>query len=103
MFRSKGSVLVDYFVELSENGRQVSTQDMKRLFNEGLNHVVAEASAEEDDEEKEDGETEEKTKKILKLGRFVVDPRFTDFIGEFLQMNLKLIIIFRLAKRSPWH
>uniref|UniRef100_A0A8D8VGA9 SEA domain-containing protein n=1 Tax=Cacopsylla melanoneura TaxID=428564 RepID=A0A8D8VGA9_9HEMI len=72
---SPGSVLVDYFVELSELGRTVSTADMKRLFHESLlqstvnsEALTAQASAQQADYSK------------LKLGTFDVDPKFTDFV-----------------------
>lgn len=76
---SPGSVLVDYFVELSELGRTVSTADMKRLFHESLlqstvnsEALTAQGSAQQADYAK------------LKLGSFDVDPKFTDFVGKSL-------------------
>lgn len=71
---SPGSVLVDYFVELSELGRTVSTADMKRLFHESLlqNTVNSEALTSNHPSSAEYSK--------LKLGSFDVDPKFTDFV-----------------------
>lgn len=80
--RSKGSVLVDYFVELSDTGRQISTQQMKKLFHESLNDVVSQSESSEE-RETENQDPEEKPKKMLQLGKFIVDPKYTDFIGEY--------------------
>lgn len=57
-----GSVLVDYFVELTDVGRRVDTQDMKRLFHNSLS------------------EDPDVVSSRLQLGRFLVDPKSTDFI-----------------------
>jgi len=59
-----GSVLVDYFVELTDVGRRVDTQEMKRLFHNSL-------SADPD-----------AVSSRLQLGSFLVDPKSTDFIGK---------------------
>jgi len=59
-----GSVLVDYFVELTDVGRRVDTQEMKRLFHNSL-------SADPD-----------AVSSRLQLGTFLVDPKSTDFIGK---------------------
>lgn len=59
-----GSVLVDYFVELTDVGRRVDTQEMKRLFHSSL-------SADPD-----------AISSRLQLGSFLVDPKSTDFIGK---------------------
>ncbi|XP_026681483.1 LOW QUALITY PROTEIN: mucin-5AC [Diaphorina citri] len=72
---SPGSVLVDYFVELSELGRTVSTADMKRLFHESLlqSTVNSEALTSQPASQQSDYSK-------LKLGTFDVDPKFTDFV-----------------------
>lgn len=59
-----GSVLVDYFVELTDVGRRVDTQEMKKLFHNSL-------SADPD-----------AVSSRLQLGSFIVDPKSTDFIGK---------------------
>ena len=59
-----GSVLVDYFVELTDVGRRVDTQDMKRLFHNSLS------------------EDPDVVSSRLQFGRFLVDPKSTDFIGK---------------------
>lgn len=61
-----GSVLVDYFVELTDVGRRVDTQEMKRLFHNSL-------SADPD-----------AVSSRLQLGSFLVDPKSTDFIGKLM-------------------
>jgi hypothetical protein len=63
-----GSVLVDYFVELTDVGHRVDTQEMKRLFHNSL-------SAEPD-----------VVNSRLQLGSFLVDPKSTDFIGKLTDL-----------------
>jgi hypothetical protein len=60
-----GSVLVDYFVELTDVGRRVDTQEIKRLFHSSLS-----------------ADPDSIVSSRLQLGSFVVDPKFTDFIGK---------------------
>jgi hypothetical protein len=57
---SKGSVLVDYYVYFNSFDEQVRTDDLKGVLNQQMER---------------DGRT--------MLGRFNVDPKYTDFIGEF--------------------
>ncbi len=57
---SKGSVLVDYYVYFTNMDEEVKTNDLKVVLNQQL--------------ETEDGS-------VAKLGRYTVDPEFTDFIG----------------------
>jgi hypothetical protein len=59
------SVLVDYFVELTDVGRRVDTQEIKQLFHSSLS-----------------ADPESVVSSGLQLGSFVVDPKFTDFIGK---------------------
>ena len=56
---SKGSVLVDYFIFFKDFDEEVRTTDLKTVLNQQM--------------ETPDGET--------RLGRFSVDPKYTDFIG----------------------
>jgi hypothetical protein len=61
-----GSVLVDYIVELTDLGRHVDTQEMKKLFHSSLTAAEHDAVV----------------SSRLQLGRFVLDPKYTDFIGK---------------------
>ncbi len=64
---SKGSVLVDYYVYFKDFDEQVRTDDLKAVLNQQMQHS--------------DGSS--------MLGRFNVDPKYTDFIGEIdFQANL---------------
>jgi hypothetical protein len=60
------SVLVDYFVELTDIGRRVDTQEIKQLFHNSLSAEPADSMV----------------SNRLQLGSFMVDPKFTDFIGK---------------------
>ena len=57
---SKGSVLVDYYVYFKDFEDQVSTNDLKIVLNQQL----------------EDSQGQPR------LGRYMVDPNYTDFIGN---------------------
>ncbi|CAG9765034.1 unnamed protein product [Ceutorhynchus assimilis] len=66
---SEGSVLVDYLVEFNEIGQKVDTQEIKRLFHESLGISTRE------------GKSLNETKaERLTLGKFEVDPEYTDFV-----------------------
>jgi hypothetical protein len=58
---SKGSVLVDYYVYFNDFEEQVSTSDLKIVLNQQLEDPIG-------------GQ--------IKLGRFTLDPHYTDFIGK---------------------
>ena len=58
---SKGSVLVDYYVYFKDFEDQVSTNDLKIVLNQQL----------------EDSQGQPR------LGRYMVDPNYTDFIGNY--------------------
>jgi hypothetical protein len=60
------SVLVDYFVELTDIGHRVDTQEIKQLFHSSLSADPADSVV----------------SSRLQLGSFMVDPKFTDFIGK---------------------
>lgn len=92
---SKGSVLVDYFVELSDVSRDINTQEIKQMFHNALTTVpisivpLSNSSTSDeygDDElENESGESQAKPLKVKEsflMGKFVLDPAATDFIGE---------------------
>lgn len=57
---SKGSILVDYYVSFKEFEGQVTTSVLKEVLNQQF--------------EGQDGSS--------KLGRFTIDPTFTDFYGK---------------------
>ncbi len=57
---SEGSVLVDYFVYFRNFEEPVKTDDLKTVLNQEM--------------EAEGG--------VTRLGKYTVDPNFTDFIGE---------------------
>ncbi|XP_039283089.1 mucin-5AC isoform X2 [Nilaparvata lugens] len=77
---SEGSVLVDYFVELSELGRTVNTADMKRMFHDSLHRATVASDALLGEASTADAAASNATTKQFKLGKFVVDPKFTDFV-----------------------
>lgn len=59
---SKGSVLVDYYVYFKSFEEQVTTSDLKIVLNQQLEDPLGQTM----------------------LGRFMVDPGYTDFIGKSL-------------------
>ncbi|XP_048005098.1 mucin-5AC [Leguminivora glycinivorella] len=100
---SKGSVLVDYFIELNDVEKRVDTLELKKLFHKSLHEAkpgsvmesVPEESQELDpdvmlgdqpDEERMKKSNEKMTKTIdksagkLEIGKFVMDPAYTEFI-----------------------
>lgn len=90
---SKGSVLVDYFVELADVSRDINTQEIKQMFHNALttvpiNIVPLSNSSTSDEYDDLDDESEESRAKPLKvkesflMGKFVLDPVATDFIGK---------------------
>lgn len=109
---SEGSVLVDYFVELKNVPQQLNTLEIRRMFHEALRVVpavtptpppvvplakitAAESSnsssssetteAEVNVESPEEMATPEETvsrPSMMLLGKFVLDPVSTDFIGK---------------------
>lgn len=100
---SQGSVLVDYFVELSNMPRHINTLELKKLFHSALTTVTTEppeyttefdADAQQTDSEFDDEfgpivrerviEPKVATKETLRLGHFIIDPISTDFIGAYL-------------------
>lgn len=76
---SKGSVLVDYFVELSDLPKDINTVEIKHMFHEALVPVQDRSQSGGDDEE---GSPQPIVREAFKLGNFLVDPVSTDFIGE---------------------
>lgn len=72
-------ILVDFFVQLNQLGRTVSTADIRRLFHETLNKEGNLGSSAQPLLYGNGGENDGL---YLKLGRFTVDPARTDFIGN---------------------
>lgn len=92
---SKGSVLVDYFVELGDIPRNVSTKEVKQMFHESLSPVAFEEKQNDRrekelnlDEDDSDAPTAsaKQVKESFRLGKFIVDPVATDFIGMLYMM-----------------
>lgn len=77
---SKGSVLVDYFVELSDLPKDINTLEIKSMFHEALSPAPLRSEPQPDEE----GVPQPIVKEAFKLGNFLVDPVSTDFIGKFL-------------------
>ena len=72
----KGSVIVNYYVYFKDFEEPVSTNDLKIILNQEL-EVEGEGS--------NDG--------VSALGRFSVDPKYTDFVGKYLY-NLQSFMLF---------
>lgn len=79
---SKGSVLVDYFVELANLTADINTLEIRRLFHEAL--LPAPVPKSQIDEDSEFSELPQ-IKEAFMLGKFLLDPVSTDFIGKKLQ------------------
>ncbi|GBP12004.1 hypothetical protein EVAR_5849_1 [Eumeta japonica] len=101
---SKGSVLVDYFIELNEVEERIDTLDLKKLFHKSLTQakpgsvvetVTENSNVEFDpdvmlgDQPEEDRmmKSNEKMSKVvdksagkLEMGKFIMDPAYTEFI-----------------------
>ncbi|KOC60105.1 hypothetical protein WH47_08095, partial [Habropoda laboriosa] len=65
---SEGSILVDYFIELADLEQKVNTQELKVIFHDSLRTYNANRW------------NETKTKGSIKLGLFMIDPKYTDFV-----------------------
>ena len=77
---SKGSILVDYYVSFKEFEGQVTTSVIKEVLNQQF--------------EGQDGSS--------KLGRFTIDPMFTDFYGKtqtFLKSGFMIVNKFLFSSR----
>lgn len=72
-------ILVDFFVQLNQLGRTVSTADIRRLFHETLQKEGSLGSSAQPLQYGYGGDSDGL---YLKLGRFTVDPARTDFIGK---------------------
>lgn len=80
---SKGSVLVDYFIELKDIPSEMNTTEIKKLFHDALEPVTMQKNVSSDNEN--EALPQPIIKEAFKLGNFVVDPVSTDFIG--MHMN----------------
>lgn len=83
---SKGSVLVDYFVELSvAEDKHISTLEMKKMFHDALKVAPMKVEPQINDEELGENIDRTTSKPVIKetylLGHFKLDPVSTDFIG----------------------
>lgn len=111
---SQGSVLVDYFVELNHVEERVDTLEIKKLFHRALSEAKPGSVTETIIEEPEDGfdpdvmlgdqPDEERMKKSnekitktidksvgkLEIGKFVMDPAYTEFIGNLIYKYLSV-------------
>lgn len=94
---SKGSVLVDYFVELANIPNDINTQEIKKMFHNALTTVpitVVSFDNATNVEHNDDDEIETnlddfqakplKVKESFLMGKFVLDPIATDFIGMII-------------------
>lgn len=77
---SKGSVLVDYFVELDDIPDTVNTLQIRRMFHDALKPAPQVNLTETGDQGH--GSAVPQVKETFLLGKFVLDPMSTDFIGE---------------------
>ncbi|CAG4925236.1 unnamed protein product [Colias eurytheme] len=99
---SEGSVLVDYFIELNTIGEKVDTVQLKTLFHKSLHEAKSgsvmeseepepsfdpdEMQGDQPDEERLGKSNKQMTKNIdksagkLEIGKFVMDPAYTEFI-----------------------
>ena len=75
---SKGSVLVDYFVELANLTSDVNTLEIRRMFHDALQPATIPKNKVEDESE---SSAMPQIKEAFLLGNFLVDPVSTDFIG----------------------
>lgn len=79
--------MVDYLVELNDIGRQIDTLEIKRLFHESLEDALTKSS---NREAKSNDISGERLEGKFNLGGFVVDPKYTDFVGKSKPLLKKL-------------
>ena len=77
--------MVDYLVELNEISREINTVEIKKMFHESLDNAVKLSNREPKSTDLSDGEAKLDGK--LSLGNFIVDPKYTDFVGMTLSWN----------------
>jgi hypothetical protein len=66
-------------VQLDTQAKEFDTQQLKKMFHESLGHPYEKSAALEADEE---SSNDISRPRALQLGKFEIDPDFTDFIGE---------------------
>lgn len=104
---SKGSVLVDYFVELADVPRDINTQEIKQMFHDALIEVpmtvvpLRNATVAPIDIDGTASELNNDVKPIKSnylMGQFILDPVSTDFIGNLLNISPpKMYVEFNLS------
>lgn len=68
---SPGSILVDYFIELTDLQQRINTQELKVIFHDSLRTYNS------------DKWNETRAKGPIRLGAFAIDPKSTDFVGNY--------------------
>uniref|UniRef100_A0A336M6W1 CSON013052 protein n=1 Tax=Culicoides sonorensis TaxID=179676 RepID=A0A336M6W1_CULSO len=79
---SKGSVLVDYFVELDDISDEVNTLQIKGFFHDALTPTKLPESIQNDTMDERQSSAVPQVKETFMLGKFVLDPISTDFIVQ---------------------
>ena len=77
--------MVDYYVYFKDFEEPVSTTDLKIVLNQELQGFQPDGSA--------DG--------VAELGRFRVDPNFTDFIGEYKTTDSQNSVYIHYTINTP--
>jgi hypothetical protein len=67
-------------VQLDTQAKELDTQQLKKMFHESLGHPYEKSAALEAEESSNDIDISRP--RALQLGKFEIDPDFTDFIGE---------------------
>ncbi|XP_068146548.1 uncharacterized protein [Drosophila tropicalis] len=93
---SKGSVLVDYYVELANITEDVDTLEIRQLFHDALTKpttpILPDKDAQENETDSVAGPQEEHlVKASYQMGKYIIDPVATDFsvIAKNLQTNVE--------------
>jgi len=84
---SKGSVLVDYYVELANITEDVDTLEIRQLFHDALTKpatpVLPDKDAQENETDSVSGPQEEQlVTASYQMGKYIIDPVATDFSGK---------------------
>ncbi|XP_076381963.1 uncharacterized protein LOC117224107 isoform X2 [Megalopta genalis] len=89
---SKGSILVDYFIELTNLEQKINTQELKTVFHNSLYTYNTNRW------------NDTKMKDTIKLGSFIIDPKYTDFVvipkattPQYIEKDDKLIPQWAIA------
>ncbi|XP_031826611.1 uncharacterized protein LOC116424403 isoform X2 [Nomia melanderi] len=89
---SKGSILVDYFVELANLEEKINTQELKVIFHDSLRTYNTNRW------------NDTKVRDSIKLGSFIIDPKYTDFVvipkyttPKYIEKDDKLIPQWAIA------